>query len=121
MYRIRRREDGHDLDGQGRQPDQHHGLYETSGRDLRAVARSGHRSRQGEGQDEVHHDAFRQRAGFERFGDPALPRADRQGWPGYGDTPRHHALLHDDPGGLPPGDGGRHDVDGHPDLCLRHG
>lgn len=35
--------------------------------------------------------------------------------------PRHHALLHDDSGGLPSGDGGRHDVDGHPDLCLRHG
>lgn len=121
VYRIRRREDGHDLDGQGRQPDQHHGLYETSGRDLRAVARPGRRGRQGEGQDEVRHHTLRQCAGFERFGDPALPRADCQGRPGYGDTPRYHALLHDDSGGLSSGDGGRHHVDGHPDLCLRHG
>lgn len=121
MYRIRRREDGHDLDGQGRQPDQHHGLYEASGRDLRAVARPGHRSRQGEGQDEVRHDAFRQRAGFERFSDSPLPRTDRQGRPGNGYASRHYTFLHDDPRSLPAGDGGGHDVDGHPDLCLRHG
>ena len=90
-------------------------------RDLRAVARSGHRGRQGEGQDEVRHYAFRQRAGFERLGDPALPRADSQGRSGYGYAPRHHALLHDDSGGLSSGNGGCHDVYGHPDLCLRHG
>lgn len=121
VHRVRRREDGHDLDRQGRQSDQHHGLHEAAGRDLCPVARTGHRGGQDEGTDEVRDDAFRQRAGLERFGDPAFPRADCQRRSGNGDASRHHAFLHDDSGGVPSGDGGRDDDHGYADLRIRHG
>ena len=38
VHRIRRGEDGHDLDGQGREPDERDGLHQTPGGNLCAVA-----------------------------------------------------------------------------------
>ncbi len=53
--------------------------------------------------------AFRQRARFRRQRGAAVPRADPQRRSGHGHRPRSHALLHDDPGGLPAHPAGRSD------------
>ena len=51
--------------------------------------------------------ALWQCAGFQRFGHPAVQRADRGGRPGHRHPPGHRALFHDHPRGGEPGAGSR--------------
>ena len=121
VHRIRRGAHGDDLDGQGGKPDEHHGLHEAAGGDLRAVAGAGRGGRKGAGQDTLRHDALRERARIERQRDTALQGADRARRAGDGDASRDYALLHDHTRGVPAGHGGRDHLGGQRDLRLRHG
>lgn len=63
MHWVRRGEDGDDLDGQGREPDERDGLHEASGGDLCAVVGTGRWTEQDSGKDEIRDDALRKCAG----------------------------------------------------------
>ena len=121
VHRIRRGEDGDDLDGQGCEPHERDGLHETPCGNLCAVAGSVDRAGPHAGEDAFRHHALRECAGLERFGHSPLQGPDLQGRSGDCHASGHYALLYDDPRGVPSGHGGRHDVDGQSDLRLRHG
>lgn len=121
MPGIQRRKDGDDLDRQSRESHQYHGLYQTPGRNLRTVARAGHRTGYDRGGHEVRNHPFRKRPRLERLGNSAFPRADRQGRTGNGHPSGHHPFLHDHSRGLPVGHGGRNDLHRQSDLRFRYG
>lgn len=75
MHWVRRGEDGDDLDGQGREPDERDGLHEASGGDLCAVVGTGRWTEQDSGKDEIRDDALRKCAGLERKRYSPLPGA----------------------------------------------
>lgn len=118
---VQRRKDGDDLDRQGRESHQYHGLYQTPGRNLRTVARAGHRAGNDRGGHEVRNHPFRKRPRLERLGNPAFPRTDRQRRTGDGHPSGHHPLLHDHSRGLPAGHGSRNDLHRQSNLRFRYG
>lgn len=121
MPGIQRRKDGDDLDRQSRESHQYHGLYQTPGRNLRTVARAGHRTGYDRGGHEVRNHPFRKRPRLERLGNSAFPRADRQGRTGNGHPSGHHPFLHDHSRGLPAGHGSRNDLHRQSNLRFRYG
>jgi FlaA1/EpsC-like NDP-sugar epimerase len=64
---------------------------------------------------------FRQCAGIERFGGPAVYGPDRARRAGHRDPPGHRPLFHDDPRGRAAGAPGRADGAVGPDLRAGHG
>ena len=105
---------GHDLDRQGRESHERHGLLQAAGRAICAGPLRRFPV-------PLRHRALRQRAGFVGQRRADLSRADRPRRAGDRDASRHHALLHAHSRSGAARDPGRRDGAGRRNLRPRHG